>query len=48
MDSNREDVRSAAFADHVILYLKDPKDSTKTFSDLMKTKAVGFKISKEK
>jgi hypothetical protein len=42
----KEEVKLSLFVDHMILYLKDPKDSTKKFLDLINafSKVAGYKI----
>jgi hypothetical protein len=46
----KEEVKLSLFADSKILYLKDPKDSTKKLLDLINTfgKVIGYKINIQK
>jgi hypothetical protein len=47
MKIGKEEVKLSLFEDDMILYLKDPKDSTKNLLDLinMFSKASGFKVN---
>jgi hypothetical protein len=46
----KEEIKLSLFADNMILYLKDSKDSTRKFLELMNTfnKVAGYKISIQK
>jgi hypothetical protein len=46
----KEEVKLSLFADDVILYLKDPKNSTEKLLDLINTfsKVAGYKINTQK
>jgi hypothetical protein len=47
---HKEEVKLSLFADNMILYLKDPKDSSKKLLDIINSfsKVTGYKINLQK
>jgi hypothetical protein len=48
IQTGKEEVKLSLFADDMILYLRDPKNSTKNLLEIINLKVAGYKIKIQK